>query len=498
MFKQIHIYLLLILLFFIELVSGKDSASAANYNCHILQKNKPFSEQIVREHTIYEIKYDFDLNGGTVYIPAECVLKFEGGHLFNGKLIFNNTIIVSNYKEVFSEINVSGTLANQEVWLSWWKLGYNKNINDAVLINQIIAAIDNCIFYYDIQKDIYVGTNNNDGKIEETVSFVGKNNLIAIQPTEYYTILRGRSKGGEVVRCANNKNITISGLKVDGANFCYNKYGENGIGVTDNEKVLIENCVIKNCFSNCHDKSANGKLLNNGYPEWGYGGKGIQTEGTKNNTQVTIRNNRVRNCYIGISNNASHQEKIIVDGNYIDFCFMSLIIMRLSPSIQMNVSVDNTIITNNTGDVGVICMGDASNVCISNTQVIGDKPVKSILRGCYSYSDIRLIVNQPCMCLIDAALYRDNPEGKDAKYNYVNIITDQVCENIINTSTIIPKKSGSMYANYVGGEFDITMPDRVKLTPFVMPLLNRSTLFNVRYKEIEIKGNMETINRNNK
>lgn len=55
-----------------------------------------------------------------------------------------------------------------------------------------------------------------------------------------------------------------------------------------------------------------------------------------------------------------------------------------------------------------------------------------------------------------------------------------------------------MYANYVGGEFDITMPDRVKHTPFVIPLLNRSTLFNVRYKEKEIKGNMETINRNNK
>lgn len=495
MFKQIHIYILLILLFFIELVSGKDSASAANYNYHILQKNKPFSEQIVREHTIYEIKYDFDLNGGTVYIPAECVLKFEGGHLLNGKLIFNNTVIESHYKEIFNQISVGGSMANQEVWLSWWTLGYNKNVNDAIIINQIIEAIDNCIFYYDIQKDIYVGSNNNDGKVEETVLLVGKKNLMVIQPTEYYTILRGRSRKGEVIRCANNKNISINGLKVDGANYNFNQTGENGIGVTDNEKVLIENCIIKNCFSDCNDKLAGGRLLDNGYPEWGSGGKGIQTEGTKENTQITIRNNSIKNCYIGISNKASNRENIIIDGNYIDSCYMSLILLRLSPNISMNVNVDNTIINNNTGDVGVICMGNASNVCISNTQVIGVDPVKSILRGCFSYSNIQLTVNQPCMCLIDAALYRDNPEGKDAICNYVKIISDQICENIINTSDVIPKKNGSMYANYVGGEFDITLSSMVKKTPIVIPYENNTTLFNVWNGTSRVRGSMKLINK---
>ena len=35
-------------------------------------------------NTVYEIRYDFDLNGATITIPEGCVLKFEGGTFKNG------------------------------------------------------------------------------------------------------------------------------------------------------------------------------------------------------------------------------------------------------------------------------------------------------------------------------------------------------------------------------------------------------------------------------
>ena len=38
-------------------------------------------EMINDANTIYEIRYDFDLNGADVTIPEGCVLKFEGGKL---------------------------------------------------------------------------------------------------------------------------------------------------------------------------------------------------------------------------------------------------------------------------------------------------------------------------------------------------------------------------------------------------------------------------------
>ena len=41
---------------------------------------------INESNTIYEIKYDFDLNGATINIPENCILKFDGGRIVNGEL----------------------------------------------------------------------------------------------------------------------------------------------------------------------------------------------------------------------------------------------------------------------------------------------------------------------------------------------------------------------------------------------------------------------------
>ena len=44
-------------------------------------------------NTIYEIKYDFDLNNSTVTLPENCILLFNGGRISNGKLNLNNTLV---------------------------------------------------------------------------------------------------------------------------------------------------------------------------------------------------------------------------------------------------------------------------------------------------------------------------------------------------------------------------------------------------------------------
>lgn len=473
------------------------SIIGANYDYKVLKNNKPLLRQIQKAYTIYELKENYNLRGDTLKMPPCCILRFLGGHITNGTVVFDNTIIESSYREVFCQISIDGKIANREVWLSWWKLAYDKKDNDAILINQVIKAIDNCIFYYDIQKDIFVGGDTQESIPGDIINVSGKHNLRIVQPTEFYTVLKGRSKGGHVICLSDNTFISVDGLKVDGGHVTYGLAGENGIGVTGNEKVLVENCIIKNCFSNCFDEAANGRMLSNGYPEWGSGGKGIQIEGGQVATQATIRNNSIRNCYIGISNNASDQENIIMDGNFIDSCYMSLVLMRLGgDSRRMNVNVSNTIISNNTGDVGAICMGNAVNVNLTNTQVKGDGKVKSVLRGCFSYCNIQMIVNQECENLIDAALYRDNPEGVEALYNYVRIITDKGCDYILNTSSsVVPKKNGSKFAEFVGGEFDITMPKRVKKTLVVLPSVNNTTIFSVKYGGITKSGNIQTINK---
>lgn len=59
-------------------------------------KNILTQNMINKPDTIYEIRYDFDLNGETIEVPENCTLKFEGGSLENGTILFdeyNNNVI---------------------------------------------------------------------------------------------------------------------------------------------------------------------------------------------------------------------------------------------------------------------------------------------------------------------------------------------------------------------------------------------------------------------
>lgn len=49
-------------------------------------KNILTQDMINQSYTIYVVQYDFDLNGAQITIPKNCILKFDGGSLSNGKL----------------------------------------------------------------------------------------------------------------------------------------------------------------------------------------------------------------------------------------------------------------------------------------------------------------------------------------------------------------------------------------------------------------------------
>ena len=61
-----------------------------------VKRNILTEAMINKSDTIYEIKYDFDLDGGTINVPENCTLRFEGGSLNNGELNPNNVYIYNN------------------------------------------------------------------------------------------------------------------------------------------------------------------------------------------------------------------------------------------------------------------------------------------------------------------------------------------------------------------------------------------------------------------
>lgn len=81
-----------------------------------VRKNILTQDMINDPDTIYEIKYDFDLNGATIEIKKGCTLYFTGGSLKNGTIKGNSTNIISDYL-IFKNLNVIG---------SWDTIGESK------------------------------------------------------------------------------------------------------------------------------------------------------------------------------------------------------------------------------------------------------------------------------------------------------------------------------------------------------------------------------------
>lgn len=71
-------------------------------------KNVLTQEMINKPNTIYEIRYDFDLNDATINIPENCTLDFQGGSIKNGTLNFNYTLINAPLYHIFYNIITKG------------------------------------------------------------------------------------------------------------------------------------------------------------------------------------------------------------------------------------------------------------------------------------------------------------------------------------------------------------------------------------------------------
>ena len=100
-------------------------------------KNVLTQEMINKPNTVYEIRYDFDLNDAELNIPENCTLDFKGGTIFNGKL--------------------KGIINNEYARPEWFKDKKQNDWHDAFQL-----AIDICptirlkYFIYDIYKPITI------------------------------------------------------------------------------------------------------------------------------------------------------------------------------------------------------------------------------------------------------------------------------------------------------------------------------------------------------
>ena len=64
-------------------------------------------------NTIFSIRYNFDLNGATLTLPENSILRFDGGALKNGTLTGNKTTIEAGDYQIFDGITFGGTFVGE-------------------------------------------------------------------------------------------------------------------------------------------------------------------------------------------------------------------------------------------------------------------------------------------------------------------------------------------------------------------------------------------------
>lgn len=130
-------------------ISTPSSFSAVNtgVSCSITDSTKQELRNIItpimmnQPNTIYEIRYDFDLNGETIEVLEGCTLKFEGGMLKNGKLEGNYTRIFAHIAKIVKNIIFSGTWDIQKVYTEWFdEENDSKSLQSAIIAAELFLS----------------------------------------------------------------------------------------------------------------------------------------------------------------------------------------------------------------------------------------------------------------------------------------------------------------------------------------------------------------------
>lgn len=115
-----------------KVLKFKDRNTSAGKGYKILRKNWTSGINILKPtevnlaNTIYEIRYDFDLNGKEITLPKNATLLFNGGTFNNGKIICVNTNLlgINKFEDAgnaeFSGTFLKGLILNIEDNIKWY------------------------------------------------------------------------------------------------------------------------------------------------------------------------------------------------------------------------------------------------------------------------------------------------------------------------------------------------------------------------------------------
>lgn len=152
------------------------SAVNTGASCSITDSTKKELRNILtpiminQPNTIYEVRYDFNLDGATIELQEGCTLIFEGGSLGNGTIIGNKTKINSSTSSIFKKLNITGSLNASELFAEWFGVDASNEDNATFLNYAITTCIKTKIRrlkigvgIFKINSIVYLGTPEREG-----------------------------------------------------------------------------------------------------------------------------------------------------------------------------------------------------------------------------------------------------------------------------------------------------------------------------------------------
>lgn len=212
-------------------------------------KNLLTQEMINEANTIYEVRYDFDLNSAEITIPEGCTLKFEGGNFRNGVLNGDNIKIVSELYKIFDiDISFRKNIISH-IYPEWFGAKGDGITDDTLPIKHSINNLHNkgvlklrnktySINGIDLTLNSNIGI---EGDNDNTAPWVNQTVLLCNKNTDVFIKIVDTDYPDNQVPTIFGKSISIKNVFIDSNNKAM-------IGINMNYDIKLSDVYVMNCI----------------------------------------------------------------------------------------------------------------------------------------------------------------------------------------------------------------------------------------------------------
>lgn len=253
----------------------------------VLQPGASFASQVTDSNTIYEIKDVFDLGGSdqrevVVLLPANSMLKFNGGLLKNCKLVLNNTFI-EGVEGLDPSVTLEGGCQNAILCSDVYKLDKTGATDCTNAVQSLVDVCKSTLLFsngtykfsrVEVDKDIIIDGNLSVFKSDPlTDGYASRKNVITISDCTNAIVKNVRFEGaGTGLRNNSVDNesplhfIDVDNVIVVNCAFSGHISGKYNVPVGENEYAYNGTCL--SCHGCSHVTVKGCEFFSNKYGEW--------------------------------------------------------------------------------------------------------------------------------------------------------------------------------------------------------------------------------------